>query len=34
MENSALPGTQASAAEFAAVSESLSFLDLDIVLDD
>jgi len=34
MENSALPGTQASAAQFAAVSEGLSFIDLDIVLDD
>lgn len=35
MENSALPGTQASAEEFAAAATgAMTFLDLDIVLDD
>jgi hypothetical protein len=31
MENSALPGTQASAEEMAAASEGMTFLDLDVV---
>jgi hypothetical protein len=31
MENSALPETQASAERFAALTENMSFLDLDII---